>query len=438
MGRIYSVLWIGPAEGLAASALPDAPQFDVVWELDTDAARAHALAGFDAVVLDARDRRHAERGLEALQRGGACPPTWVRLATASADAAPALRARGADDVLARVTPEELAARLDARRPRGDAASPVLVGSSAAMQAVLARAARAARSRANVLVTGETGTGKELLARTLHDRSPRRRARFVALNCAALPDPLLESELLGHVRGAFTGAERERRGLFEEADGGTLFLDEVAETSPAFQAKLLRVLQERSVRPVGGNRERSVDVRVVAATHRDLAREVAAGRFREDLYYRLAVLCLRIPPLRERCEDLPLLATHFLALHGALEGKPGCRLSPDALAVLEAHAWPGNVRELENAVVHALALVEPGTVLEREHLSERLGPSLAPVQLAVAQGEQGEPLRATVARVEAFLLRRALEAESGCRAATARRLGLTREGLYKKMKRLGIG
>src|SRR5262249_42127831 len=150
--------------------------------------------------------------------------------------------------------------------------------------------------------------------------------------------LLESELQGHVRGAFTGAERDRRGLFEEADGGTLFLDEVAETTPAFQAKLLRVLQERSVRPVGGNRERPVDVRVIAATHRQLAREVAAGRFREDLFYRLAVLTLAIPPLRERLEDLRPLAQHFLVLHGRLEGKSGCRLADEALALLEAHAW----------------------------------------------------------------------------------------------------
>jgi two-component system response regulator HydG len=433
MTRIHSVLWIGSAEGLAASALPEAPHFDVVWETDVRAARAQSLSAFDAIVLDARDARGAERALATL---GACGvPVWVRLRADASACADALRARGAQEVLEQITPELLRARLESGR---GGAAPVLVGASGAMQGVLASAGRAARSRANVLVTGETGTGKELLARTLHDRSPRRRARFVALNCAALPDPLLESELLGHVRGAFTGADRERRGLFEEADGGTLFLDEVAETSPAFQAKLLRVLQERSVRPVGGNRERSVDVRVVAATHRDLAREVAAGRFREDLYYRLAVLCLRIPPLRERIEDLRPLAEHFLALHGGLESKPACRLLPETLALLEAHAWPGNVRELENAILHALAFAEPGSALGPELLAERLAPGVAPVQRALEHAPPDEPLRITVARIEAWLLRRALESENGCRAATARRLGLTREGLYKKMKRLGVG
>jgi two-component system response regulator HupR/HoxA len=192
-----------------------------------------------------------------------------------------------------------------------------------------------------------------------------------------------------------------------------------------------------VRPVGANRERRVDVRVVAATHRNLAREVGAGRFREDLYYRLAVVTLSLPPLRERIEDLRPLCAHFLALHGRLEGKPGCRLSAEAQALLEAHAWPGNVRELENAIQHALTFAEAGATLGREHFAERLGSALAPLEPALAAAAQDEPLRASVARVEAWLLRRALEAEGGCRAATARRLGLTREGLYKKMKRLGI-
>jgi two-component system NtrC family response regulator len=437
MARIHSVLWIGSADGLAASALPDAPHFDVVWESDAEAARAQPLSAFDAIVLEARDAARAEAELDALGRGDARPPVWVRIERGAATAAPGLRARGADDVLECVTPEILAARLEERRGPEPDAAPRLVAASAAMQRVLEHATRAARSRANVLVTGETGTGKELVARTVHDCSARRRGRFVALNCAALPDALLESELLGHVRGAFTGAERDRRGLFEEADGGTLFLDEVAETSPAFQAKLLRVLQERSVRPVGGNRERPVDVRVVAATHRQLAREVGAGRFREDLYYRLAVLTLDIPPLRERLEDLRPLAQHFLALHGRLEARPACRLSDEALAVLEAHPWPGNVRELENTLQHALAQVEPGSAIGREHLAQRLGGALAPIDHALERAAPGEPLRATVARVEAWLLRRALEAEGGCRAATARRLGITREGLYKKMKRLGV-
>ncbi|HEX5065850.1 MAG TPA: sigma 54-interacting transcriptional regulator [Myxococcota bacterium] len=437
MARIHSVLWIGSADALHASALPDAPNFDVVFERDADAACAQPLASFDAIVLDARDRARAGAELDRLGRAGARAPVWVRLGAAGREASAELRARGADDVLERVTPELLAARLDDLHAAPRDAGTAPVGASAVMQRLLGRVARAARARANVLVTGETGTGKELLARALHEQSARRRQRFVALNCAALPDTLLESELLGHVRGAFTGAERDRRGLFEEADGGTLFLDEVAETSPAFQAKLLRVLQEQSVRPVGGNRERQIDVRVVAATHRNVAHEVAAGRFREDLFYRLAVLTLAIPPLRERIEDLRPLAAHFLALHGRLEGKPGCRLSAEALSLLEAHAWPGNVRELENAIQHALTFAEPGETLSRDHFAERLGSALAPLGPVLAQAARDEPLRASVARVEAWLLRRALEAEGGCRAATARRLGLTREGLYKKMKRLGV-
>jgi transcriptional regulator with PAS, ATPase and Fis domain len=436
MTRIHSVLWIGSADGLAASTLPDAPHFDVVWERDADAARAKSLSSFDGIVLEADDAARAERALATLGSAEERPPVWVRLRRGVSESAPGLRARGADDVVERVTPELLSARLARSGPRPPDVSRI-VGTSAAIQQLLAKASLAARSHANVLVTGETGTGKELLARMLHERSPRRRGRFVGVNCAALPDTLLESELQGHVRGAFTGAERDRRGLIEDADGGTLFLDEVAETSPAFQAKLLRVLQERSVRPVGGNRERAVDVRIVAATHQTLSREVANGRFREDLYYRLAVLTLPIPPLRERIEDLRPLAEHFLALHGRLEGKPGCRLTDEALAALEAHAWPGNVRELENTLHQALAWVEPGMPIGREQLVERLAAALAPVDRALAQASPHEPLRATVARVEAWLLRRALEAEGDCRAATARRLGLTREGLYKKMKRLGI-
>jgi transcriptional regulator with PAS, ATPase and Fis domain len=233
-----------------------------------------------------------------------------------------------------------------------------------MRHVLELASRAATSRATVLVTGETGTGKELVARAIHECSARSRHAFVAVNCAAFPDTLLESELLGHVRGAFSGAERDRKGLIEEANQGTLFLDEVAETSPSFQAKLLRVLQERRVRPVGANREREVDVRVVAATHRDLRRAVREGRFREDLYYRVAVLGIHIPPLRERREDVLPLADHLLERHQNSEGKSGCRLGNEIRPLLESHHWPGNVRELANEIQRTLALAEPGDTLER--------------------------------------------------------------------------
>ena len=219
-----------------------------------------------------------------------------------------------------------------------------------------------------------------------------------------------------------------------ADGGSLFLDEVGETSVALQAKLLRALQEREVRAVGGTRSRRVDVRVIAATNRDLAGEIAEGRFRADLYWRLAVFPIRVPPLRDRRDDVLALARHFLAQHGAREGRPGCRLSRDAEELLLAHHWPGNVRELENEMLRALALSDPFETIPAERLSERLGqlqesfPSLL---------RDSEPLRETLARFEAVCLRRALERHKGRRAETARNLGLTREGLYKKMKRYGI-
>ena len=322
---------------------------------------------------------------------------------------------------------------------GPPASPVetppgMVGRSTAMRNVFALVARARRSRATVLLTGATGTGKELLARAIHSGSERRGCPFVPINCAAFPDSLLESELFGHVRGAFTGADRDKPGLFEAADRGTLFLDEVGETSGPLQAKLLRALQEREVRPLGSARTRSVDVRVIAATNRELRFEVTNGHFREDLYYRLAVFPIAVPPLRERPEDVLPLAGHFLARHGEREGRPGCRFSREAAHLLLSYPWPGNVRELENEVQRALALAEPGEEIGPALLSERISRTLEPVR-AVAREE--ETLRQSLDRIEAWLIRQALERQGGRRAATARTLGVTREGLYKKMKRLGI-
>jgi transcriptional regulator with PAS, ATPase and Fis domain len=301
--------------------------------------------------------------------------------------------------------------------------------------LLQLAGGAATSRATVLLSGETGTGKEILARALHRAGPRRDRPFVAVNCAAFPDTLLESELFGHTKGSFTGADRDKPGLFVAAHGGTLFLDEVGETSGPLQAKLLRALQEREVRPVGGARSRRVDVRVIAASNRDLRREARHGAFREDLYYRLAVFPLRVPPLRERRDDILPLAEHFLAHHGQREGKPGCRLSRAARHLLLVHAWPGNVRELENEMQRVLALAEPGELVSPRLLSPRLTHDMEPVGRGASRPET---LRETMGRVEAYVLRRALERNDGRKAATARQLGITREGLYKKLKRLGIG
>jgi DNA-binding NtrC family response regulator len=457
MGAIRSVLWIGAAKDFPAGPLSEAPSLDVVWERDLTNLRTLPDA-FDAVVLDAADADAALRDLSLLRDGPPRGAVLVRIDPGCAERRNELAAAGAADVLLRSNEpygdDDFARVVDRLAALGsageaktapsptlafafDAGPPPLVGRSRAIQDVLALIAQAARSNATVLVSGETGTGKELVARAIHRYGARCDGPFVAFNCAALPESLLESELLGHARGAFTGAERERKGLVEEARGGTLFLDEVGDAPAPFQAKLLRVVQERTVRPLGANRERSVDVRFVAASNRDLWREVTAGRLREDLYYRLAVFPIAVPPLRERLDDLAPLAEHFLARHGRAERKRGCRLSPDALRLLEAHRWPGNARELENEIQRALVLAAPGESLAPAHFSERIGHSLEAVERVEAELRSGETLRETLARVEAWLLRRALEANQNQRTRTARQLGITREGLYKKMRRHGI-
>jgi len=240
----------------------------------------------------------------------------------------------------------------------------IVGQSGEMRAVFKSVEQVAKSRATVLISGESGTGKELIAAALHHNSDRRDRPFVKLHCAALAESLLESELFGHERGSFTGADRRRIGRFEQADGGTLFLDEIGEISPAVQVKLLRVLQEHEFERVGGNQTVHVDVRVVAATNRDLKKLVEQGRFREDLYYRLNVINLKLPPLRDRRDDIPALAMHFVQRFAQENGKGALRVDPSAMRVLRAHDWPGNVRELENVMERAVVLVDGPTVLER--------------------------------------------------------------------------
>jgi transcriptional regulator with PAS, ATPase and Fis domain len=434
---IRSVLWIGSAKGLADSALPDAPNYDVVWERDASSARTLPLAQFDVIVIEARDPASAEteraRLGEAARRAAlvVCRPGEIQPARVIEELE-----RATASGRARTRPDTASPSARSRNEETSARSLPFVAHSAAMRRVLELVNRAASSRATVLVTGETGTGKELVARAIHERSERRRRPFVAVNCAAFPDTLLESELLGHARGAFSGAERDRKGLVEEADRGTLFLDELAETSAGFQAKLLRVLQERAVRPLGSNRERPVDLRVVAATHRDLARRVRDGSFREDLYYRIAVFPIHVPPLRERSADIAPLVSELLARHAGPE-RPHPTLGDGIAALLESQRWPGNVRELENELQHALALADPGEPLERHHFSAGFGRDLEPEPASPAQPLPDEPLRDSVVRLETLLIRRALAANGGRRAQTARKLGLTREGLYKKMQRLGI-
>ncbi|KRE89497.1 AAA family ATPase [Frateuria sp. Soil773] len=337
--------------------------------------------------------------------------------------------------------------LDARRevPAADPASgfagetasgePQLLGVSEAMRDVQKRLGRAAATSSTVLITGETGTGKEVAARVLHRASPRAEGPFVAVNCAAIPQELLESELFGHGKGAFTGAHAERRGRFEEAHGGTLFLDEIGDMPLAMQAKLLRAVQERQVTPLGTSRPVAVDVRIVAATHRDLPDMVAAGTFRQDLLYRLNVIPLHLPPLRERLADILPLAEHFLSTIAAASASPRKHLSADAQRLLVAFAWPGNVRELANAVERASALA-PGALLTREDFAF-LSDAAAGAAGAVPAHLAELPLNDALAQLERALIARALALAGGNRAETARRLGISRQSLYTRLAHYGL-
>jgi DNA-binding NtrC family response regulator len=312
----------------------------------------------------------------------------------------------------------------------------MIGRSEAMQEVFRTVERIAQSKANVLVSGESGTGKELVARALHDLGPRKDGPFVAINCAAIPDTLIENELFGHERGAFTDARDRRIGRFEAASGGTLFLDEIGELSAAVQAKLLRALQERTIERVGGTAPIAVDVRFVAATNRDLEAEVAAKRFRSDLYYRIHVVAIHLPPLRERREDVRLLAEDFLARARADAGRGPERFAPGALSALERHAWPGNVRELENVVERAVVLAGGATV-ELDDLPPALAQAeqLGALRDQVQSGKLG--LEEAVARFEAELLREALERAGWNQTRAAESLSITRRLLKLKMDRFGV-
>jgi DNA-binding NtrC family response regulator len=307
--------------------------------------------------------------------------------------------------------------------------PGLIGRSLAMDRIFRLIENLEHSEATVLLTGESGTGKELVARAIHSRSPRRGGPFVAVNCGALPGELLESELFGHVRGAFTGAVKERSGRFELAAGGTLFLDEVGDLPLPLQVKLLRVLQERTFERVGESQTRRSDARIVAATNVDLHRAVPAGRFREDLYYRLRVVPIEIPPLRERREDIEPLATYLLARVAARQGR-ALRLSPDALRALLRYHWPGNTRELENALEYAVAVCKGQTILPEDLPVEVQAEPVEPV--LPASPSTREPGSLDVDR-----LRQALEANRWRRADTARALGVSRATLWRRMREAGL-
>jgi two-component system response regulator HydG len=303
----------------------------------------------------------------------------------------------------------------------------VVGASDALRAVLELAHRVAASDATVLILGESGTGKEVVAREIHRASPRAHHPFVAVNCSAIPETLLESELFGHEKGSFTGAVRQKRGRFELAEGGTIFLDEIGDMSPALQAKLLRFLQDHRLQRVGGSIDVVVDARVIAATNRDLEREVADGRFRDDLFFRLNVVTVTVPPLRERPEDVPLLVEHFLKLF-APEGAKPKRISPRAMRLLMGHPWPGNVRELENAVQRAVVLSRGETIFP-EHLPPR-----------VREAQPGGPAAGagrTMREIERDVIVKTLKETGGNRTKTAVILAISRRTLQNKIKEYGI-
>ena len=430
---------------------------DVAIAGDVDAAlREVAIATPDVVLLDlVMPGRSGLELLEELRERGVRAPVIVLTATNTVSAAVQAMKHGAADFVTkpfelealRIKVRNLIEKHDLQREVERLRDEVedrqqlgrMVGRSTAMRDIFRAVERIARAEATVLVSGESGTGKELVARAIHDLSPRKAGPFIAVNCGAIPSELIESELFGHEKGAFTGAIDRRIGRIESAHKGTLFLDEIGELEPAVQVKLLRALQERTFERVGSSSSISVDVRFVAATNRDLNAEVAAGRFREDLYYRVAVVPVKLPPLRDRREDIRLLAQTFLTRIQAIRGsapETTKKLSAAALGALEGYRWPGNVRELENAIEHGLALCESDTI------------ELKDLPLSVGRTGQAEALREqwrqgersfddTVTRFETEILREALESHQWNQTRTATGLGITRRVLKLKMDKLGI-
>ena len=309
----------------------------------------------------------------------------------------------------------------------------MIGKSAVMKAILDKVAKTAPSSGRVLITGENGTGKELVARAVHDRSRRARGPFVKLNCAAIPSELIESELFGHEKGAFTGATKDRRGKFEQADGGTLFLDEIGDMNPSAQAKVLRVLQEDELERVGGTETIKVDVRVIAATNKDLQAEIAAGRFREDLYYRLAVVPIEMPPMRARKDDIPALIDHFLQITCARDDRRVKRMTAAAVTLMMQHDWPGNVRELKNVVERMVILTGDTDVIADTDVRD----ALPGVQAVKGSYQRGVPFKDLVAAAEREIILAALDSHDHHVSNTAKELQLERSHLYKKMRALGI-
>ncbi|MBI3202863.1 MAG: sigma-54-dependent Fis family transcriptional regulator [Myxococcales bacterium] len=405
------------------------------------------LAHFDEseaalVVLDQLHRRHAEVAIVLVVTRGEV-----------GDAVRAMRSGAADFLLEPVNPEHLRFAVGRAAACGHAASAptsaraAIVGASPPMQKLTEMIGRAATGISTVLVRGESGTGKELVARAVHDESPRSRGAFVKVHCAALPDTLLESELFGYEKGAFTGAHARKLGRVDLAQGGTLFLDEIGDITPALQVKLLRLLQDKEFERLGGGEPIRADVRFVAATHRDLEDMVKKGAFREDLFYRLNVVTLWLPPLRARRDDVLILARHFVRELGPASGRPNLEIAPAALECLRGQRWPGNVRQLRNVIERIAVLIDHDVIDERDvqgELSESVkfateaaGVSLLSAARSLGTGEV-KPLAQEVERAERQALKRALEHARGNRALAARLLGVSRATLYNKLEQYGLG
>ena len=411
-----------------------------------DAVEKVRRRAYDAILTDVR---MAEvDGIEALRRikgFNPCLPVLIMTAYSSVDTAVGALKAGAFDYLHKPLDfDELRGGLERAVAhgglgRGSGVGAVdapagMIGAAPAMRELFAMIRAVAPSEASVLILGESGTGKELVARGLHEGSPRGTHRLVTVNCAALAETLLESELFGHEKGAFTGAQRQRDGLFVQADGGTMFMDEIGEMPMPLQAKLLRALQQGEVQRVGSDRPVRVDVRIIAATNRDLEAEVRAGRFREDLYYRLNVIALRVPPLRERSEDIPLLAGHFLGRFAQRNRKSFRGYSPRAMDLMLRHDWPGNVRELENAVERAVILA-PGDMVTERDLPAGLQAGVADV--GNAAHDHAPAVGVSLEDAEREAVARALEQAGHNKSAAARLLGVTRVTLRSKMRKFGL-
>jgi two-component system response regulator PilR (NtrC family) len=450
------------------SILLEREGFEVACAQDgQEALQAVQEGPFDLIISDLRmPTMDGVRLLEGLQRCQSEVPVILITAYASAESAIEAMKLGAYDYLSKPFRVEeikqvISRALEAKASRvtgvfpwsGEAfPRPVegLIGRCPRMIDLYKLISKVATVSGTVLITGESGTGKELVARTVHTNSAHARKPFLAISCGAIPETLLESELFGHVKGAFTGAVVAKAGLFEVADGGTVFLDEIGETSPAIQVKLLRVLQERVFRRVGGTEDIEVDVRVIAATHQDLQELIHKGRFREDLYYRLNVIPIHLPPLRERREDIPLLAMNFLAKYSEKTKRPIRGIAPEAMEILLRYHWPGNVRELENAIEHAVAL-GTGAVLAPESLPDQIrdespgsgadrpepGSIEREVHPRLSTLDSPLDLDAIVSRVERDLILEALRQAGWVQKKTAQALGLSFESFRYRMKKHGI-